>query len=90
MESGLDHQWLVGEPGWWKLPTDSSQHGNRRGETSPPETWPSTNAQEGGRGWTRQRLQPVAPSILLPLAWSPLFLLLSAIPLVLPLSLIHI
>ena len=84
MESGLDHQWLVGEPGWWKLPTDSSQHGNRRGETSPPETWSSTNAQEGGRGWTRQRLQPVAPSILLPLAWSPLFLLLSAIPLVLP------
>ena len=84
MESGLDHQWLVGEPGWWKLPTNSSQYGNRRGETSPPETWSSTNAQEGGRGWARQRLQPVAPSILLPLAWSPLFLLISAVPLVLP------
>ena len=84
MESGLDHQWLVGEPGWWNLPTDSSQHGNRSGETSPPEAWASTNVHDGGRGWARQRLQPVAPSILLPLAWSPLFLLLSAVPLVLP------
>ena len=83
MESGLDHQWLVGEPGWWKLPTDSSQHGNRSGETSPPEAWASTNVHDGGRGWARQRLQPLAPSILLPLAWSPLFLLLSAVPLVL-------
>jgi len=84
MESGLDHQWLVGEPGWWKLPTDSSQHGNRSGEASPPEAWASTNVHDGGRGWARQRLQPLAPSILLPLAWSPLFLLLSAVPLVLP------
>ncbi len=44
----------------------------------------STTAQEGGKGWARQCLQPVAPSILMPLAWSPLFLLLSAIPLILP------
>lgn len=84
MESGLDHQWLVGEPGWWKLSSDSPQHGDRHGEARPPEAWPSTGAHEGGRGWARQRLQPVAPSILLPLAWSPLFLLLSAVPLVLP------
>ena len=84
MEVGLDHQWLVGEPKWSRVPDDSSHQETRRGETSPPESWLSTTAQEGGRGWARQRLQPVAPSILMPLAWSPLFLLLSAIPLILP------
>ena len=84
MEVGLDHQWLVGEPKWSRVPDDSSHQDTRRGETSPPESWLSTTAQEGGRGWARQRLQPVAPSILMPLAWSPLFLLLSAIPLILP------
>ena len=84
MEAGLDHQWLVGEPRWERLPDDSSQQDTKRGESSPPKSWLSTTAQEGGKGWARQRLQPVAPSILMPLAWSPLFLLLSAIPLILP------
>ena len=84
MEVGLDHQWLVGEPKWSRVPNDSSHQDTRRGVNSPPEFWLSTTAQEGGRGWARQRLQPVAPSILMPLAWSPLFLLLSAIPLILP------
>ena len=81
---GLDHQWLVGEPKWRRLPNDSSQQDTKRGESSPPRSWLSTTAQEGGKGWARQCLQPVAPSILMPLAWSPLFLLLSAIPLILP------
>ena len=81
---GLDHQWLVGEPKWRRLPNDSSQQDTKRGESSPPKSWLSTTAQEGGKGWARQCLQPVAPSILMPLAWSPLFLLLSAIPLILP------
>ena len=84
MEVGLDHEWLVGQPRWWRLPDDSLQQDIQRGELSPPESWLSTTAQEGGKGWARQRLQPVAPSILMPLAWSPLFLLLSAIPLILP------
>ena len=84
MEAGLDHQWLVGEPKWRRLPDDSSQQDTKRGELSPPGSWLSTTAQEGGKGWARQRLQPVAPSILMPLAWSPLFLLLSAIPFILP------
>lgn len=84
MEVGLDHQWLVGEPRWRRLPDDSSQQDTKGGELSPPESWLSTTAQEGGKGWARQRLQPVAPSILMPIAWSPLFLLLSAIPLILP------
>ena len=81
---GLDHQWLVGEPKWRRLPNDSPQQDTKRGESSPPRSWLSTTAQEGGKGWARQCLQPVAPSILMPLAWSPLFLLLSAIPLILP------
>lgn len=80
----MDHLWLVGEPGWWKLSENSSQQGGRLGETNPPDSWLSTTAQQGGKGWVRQRLQPVAPSILIPLAWSPLFLLLSAVPLILP------
>ena len=84
MEVGLDHQWLVGEPKWRGLPNDSSQQDTKRDEPSPPKSWLSTTAQEGGKGWARQCLQPVAPSILMPLAWSPLFLLLSAIPLILP------
>ena len=84
MEAGLDRQWLVGEPRWRRLPDDSSQQDAKEGELTPPESWLSTTAQEGGKGWARQRLQPVAPSILFPLAWSPLFLLLSAIPLILP------
>jgi len=84
MEAGLDHQWLTGEPRWRKLPDDSSQQVTERSELNPPESWLSTTAQEGGKGWARQHLRPIAPSILMPLAWSPLFLLLSAIPLILP------
>ena len=84
MEVGLDHQWLAGDPKWSRAPVDSAHQDTRGDETSPPESWLSTTAHEGGRGWARQRLQPVAPSILMPLAWSPLFLLLSAIPLILP------
>ncbi len=84
MEKGLDHQWLVGEPRWWRLPDDASQPDARKGETSPPESWRSTTSKEGGRGWARQRLKPIVSSILIPLAWSPLFLFLAAVPLALP------
>ena len=84
MEKGLDHQWLAGEPRWWRLPDDASQPDVRKGEANPPESWRSTTSKEGGRGWARQRLKPVVSSILIPLAWSPMFLFLAAVPLALP------
>ena len=84
MEKGLDHQWLTGEPRWWRLPDDASQPDVRKGEVSPPESWRSTTSKEGGRGWARQRLKPIVSSLLIPLAWSPMFLFLAAAPLALP------
>jgi len=84
MEKGQDHQWLAGEPRWWRLPDDASQPDVRKGEASPPESWRSTTPKDGGRGWARQRLKPIVSSILIPLAWSPLFLFLAVVPLALP------
>ncbi|MCH1592019.1 MAG: hypothetical protein L7R66_03395 [Candidatus Thalassarchaeaceae archaeon] len=44
----------------------------------------STTPRVGNFGWCRQRMRPLAWSLLWPLAWSPLFLMLTAIPLALP------
>ena len=54
------------------------------GEASPPMEWVSTSPSVGNFGWCRQRLRPLAWSLLRPLAWAPLFLLLSAVPLAIP------
>ena len=46
--------------------------------------WVSTTPRVGNFGWCRQRLRPLVWPLLKPLAWAPLFLLLTAIPLLLP------
>ena len=83
MEASLDRHWLLGEPGWWKnsgaLPPDF-----RAGELPPPLPWVSTTPRVGNFGWCRQRMRPLVWPLLRPLAWAPLFLFLSAIPLALP------
>ena len=83
MEASLDRHWLLGEPGWWTnsgaLPPDF-----RAGELPPPLPWVSTTPRVGNFGWCRQRMRPLVWPLLRPLAWAPLFLFLSAIPLALP------
>nr|AIF24592.1 hypothetical protein [uncultured marine group II/III euryarchaeote SAT1000_34_C08] len=84
MEQGLDGDWLLGESRWWKLSQGEKPPDLRAGEASPPDTWGSSSPRKGGRGWIRQRHKPVSSSILLPLAWSPFFLAMTAAPLVFP------
>ena len=84
MEQGLDSDWLLGESRWWKLSQGGKPPDLRAGEASPPDTWASSFPRKGGRGWIRQRHKPVSSSILLPLAWSPFFLAMTAAPLVFP------
>ena len=83
MEASLDRHFLLGEPGWWnshdELPPDF-----RVGEIPPSLPWVSTTPRVGNFGWCRQRLRPLVWPLLKPLAWAPLFLLLTAIPLLLP------
>ena len=78
----MDRHFLLGEPGWWNspdLPPDFMA-----GEIPPPLPWVSTTPRVGNFGWCRQRLRPLVWPLLKPLAWAPLFLLLTAIPLLLP------
>ena len=84
MEQGLDGDWLLGESRWWKSSQGGKPPDLRAGETSPPDTWASSTPREGGRGWIRQRHKPASSSILIPLAWSPFFLAMTAVPLVFP------
>jgi len=84
MEQGQDGDWLLGEPRWWKLSQGEKPPDLRTGETSPLDTWVSSTPREGGRGWIRQRHKPASSSILIPLAWSPFFLAMTAVPLVFP------
>ncbi len=84
MEQGLAGDWLLGESRWWKLSQGGKPPDLRAGEASPPDTWASSFPRKGGRGWIRQRHKPVSSSILLPLAWSPFFLAMTAAPLVFP------
>jgi len=83
MEAGLDRHFLLGEPGWWNSPGENPPD-FRAGEIPPPLPWVSTTPRVGNFGWCRQRLRPLVWSLLKPLAWAPLFLLLTAIPLLLP------
>ena len=48
MEKGLDHQWLVGEPRWWRLADDASQPDVRKGEASPPRVMAEHHLEGGG------------------------------------------
>lgn len=84
VEAGLDRDWLLGKSQWWKLGKGERPPDLRTGETSPPDTWVSSSPRKGGRGWIRQRHEPISSSILIPLAWSPFFLVLTAAPLVFP------
>ena len=83
MEARLDRHWLLGEPGWWKNSYDPPPD-FKAGELNPPLPWISTTPRVGNFGWCRQRMRPLAWPLLRPLAWAPLFLLLSAIPLAIP------
>ena len=80
MEAGQDHLWLSGESSW--VGSRKQPSGNEA-NSDLPELW-QTPSGELGKGWLRQTLKPVASSILLPLAWSPFFLVLTAVPLALP------
>ena len=83
MDAQLDHDWLLGDPSWWdlenQLPPDI-----RNGELMPNDNWRYTTPRLGNFGWMRQRMKPLAHSLLLPLAWSPFFLILTIIPLIFP------
>jgi len=83
MEANSDRHFLLGDPGWW-IGTEGLPPDFRQGELAPPITWVSTTPRIGNFGWCRQRLRPLAWPLLRPMAWAPLFLLLSAIPLLLP------
>ncbi|MDE0953762.1 MAG: hypothetical protein OR994_03715 [Candidatus Poseidoniales archaeon] len=83
MQPGEDHDWLLGNSLWWPN-SGERQRIFRAGEESPPESWDSTTPDIGGRGWMRQRLQPIGPQILFPTAWSFFFLIASIIPLIFP------
>ena len=83
MEANSDRHFLLGEPGWWSSP-DELPPDFRAGELPPPLTWVSTTPRVGNFGWCRQRLRPLVWQLLRPMAWAPLFLLLTAIPLLLP------
>ena len=80
MEARQDKDWLLGEPRWGGLDS-SSPPDFRHGELAPPATWVSTVPSIGKFGWCRQRYRPLAWSIVRPFAWSPFFLAISVIPL---------
>ena len=80
MEAGQDHLWLSGNPDW-RGPRKKSI--SDEGNSDLPEPWP-TPSSNSAKGWRRQMLRPVAPRLLLPMAWSPFFLVVTAIPLALP------
>jgi len=83
MDATSDGNWLLGNPDWWDLdgqfPPDF-----RNGELAPNDIWLSTTPRVGNYGWMRQRLKPLAFSLLRPLAWAPFFLFLSVLPLAFP------
>jgi len=83
MQQGADQDWLLGSPLWW--PNSGRVLSIvRLDEINPPDSWDFTSPDIGGRGWMRQRLQPVGPQILFTTAWSLFFLIASAIPLIFP------
>ena len=82
MQAARDSDWLAGEGRWY--PASESVPESLADEANPPESWSVTDHRDGGRGWIRQRLQPLGPMILYTTAWAPFFLLASLVPLVFP------
>ena len=83
MLHGNDQEWLSGNPIWWPNSEENDKL-FRFGEEIPNESWDFTTSDIGGRGWMRQRLEPVGPRILFTTAWSLFFLIASTIPLIFP------
>ena len=73
---------MRGQSLWYPASESSPEH--LVGEENPGENWDIASSSEVGRGWMRQRLQPLGPRILYTTAWAPFFLIASAIPLAFP------
>ena len=82
MKGTRDSEWMRGQALWYPASESSPEH--LVGEENPGENWDIASSSEVGRGWMRQRLQPLGPRILYTTAWAPFFLIASAIPLALP------
>ena len=81
MEAHGDRNWLRGDPVWWGLETIQKPPLIRNLEISIPSGMGAPSS-EHRFGWARQRMRPLAWSILKPVAWSPFFLISSIFPLV--------
>ena len=81
MEAHGDRNWLRGDPVWWGLETKQKPPLIRNLEISIPSGMGAPSS-EHRFGWARQRMRPLAWSILKPVAWSPFFLITSIFPLV--------
>ena len=81
MEAHGDRNWLRGDPVWWGLETQQKPPLIRNLEISIPSGMGAPSS-EHRFGWARQRMRPLAWSILKPVAWSPFFLISSIFPLV--------
>ena len=81
MEAHGDRNWLRGDPVWWGLETKQKPPLIRNLEISIPSGMGAPSS-EHRFGWARQRMRPLAWSILNPVAWSPFFLISSIFPLV--------
>jgi len=77
-----DSEWMRGQALWYPASESTPEH--LVGEENPGENWDIASSSEVGRGWMRQRLQPLGPRILYTTAWAPFFLIASAIPLAFP------
>ncbi|MAU85673.1 MAG: hypothetical protein CMA21_03630 [Euryarchaeota archaeon] len=81
MEAHGDRNWLRGDPVWWGLENKQTPPLIRNSEIYIPSGM-GTPSSEHRFGWARQRMRPLAWSILRPLAWSPFFLISSIFPLI--------
>ena len=82
MKGTRDSEWMRGQALWYPAGESTPEH--LVGEENPGENWDIASGSEVGRGWMRQRLQPLGPRILYTTAWAPFFLIASAIPLAFP------
>ncbi len=82
MKGTRDSEWMRGQALWYPASESSPEH--LVGEENPGENWDIASISEVGRGWMRQRLQPLGPRILYTTAWAPFFFIASAIPLAFP------
>ena len=82
MEGARDSEWMRGQSQWYPASESTPEH--LIGEENPGENWDIASCSEVGRGWMRQRLQPLGPRLLYTTAWSPFFFIASAIPLAFP------